>query len=182
MPRKARNVVITRAQSACLAVLRQGKGPSDIAIAAKLDLPKTAAALRALMRLGLATQDSTKTWHATVCAETCRIETVPDRPRRNSGVPGPGARRLLEVLDRPMRGREIADRLEVTLQRVQQLAIKLHAQGRVTFGDPESPLWIIMRAGDKNPFLSRRGTGAVGIPARLCNECHKDQARSASVG
>jgi predicted transcriptional regulator len=33
--------------------------------------------------------------------------------------------------------------------------IKLHAQGRVKFGDPERPFWIVMRAGDKTPFLSR---------------------------
>ena len=29
-----------------------------------------------------------------------------------------------------------------------------HAQGRVTFGDPEKPLRIVMRAGDKTPVLS----------------------------
>ena len=109
------------------------------------------------MRLGLARQDRTKAWHTTVRAKTCRFETVPDRPRRNSGVPGPGARRLLEVLDRPMRGREIAEKLGVTYQRVHQLTIRLHAQGRVTFGDPENPLRIVMRTGDKTPFLSRDG-------------------------
>ena len=54
-----------------------------------------------------------------------------------------------------MRGREIAEKLGVTHQRVHQLVIRLHAQGRVSFGDPENPLWIVMRAGDKTPFLSR---------------------------
>jgi predicted transcriptional regulator len=53
-----------------------------------------------------------------------------------------------------MRGRNIADKLRVTHQRVHQLAIRLHAQGHVTFGDPENPLWMVMRAGDKTPFLS----------------------------
>jgi predicted transcriptional regulator len=33
--------------------------------------------------------------------------------------------------------------------------IKLHAQGLVSFGDPENPFWIVMRAGDQTPFLSR---------------------------
>jgi hypothetical protein len=112
---------------------------AEIAILAKLDLLKTAAALRVLMRLGLARQDRTKAWHSTARAKTCCFGTVPDRPRQNSGVPGPGARRLLEVLDRPMRGREIAEKLGVTYQRVHQLTIRLHAQGRVTFGDPENP-------------------------------------------
>jgi DNA-binding MarR family transcriptional regulator len=53
-----------------------------------------------------------------------------------------------------MRGRDIADKLRVTYQRVHQLAIRLHAQGHVTFGDPENPLWMVMRAGDKTPLLS----------------------------
>jgi Mn-dependent DtxR family transcriptional regulator len=155
MPLKARNLVLTKSQAACLVALRHREGrKAEIAILAKLDLLKTAAALRVLMRLGLARQDRTKAWHTTARAKTCRFETVTDRPRRNSGVPGPGARRLLEVLDRPMRGREIAEKLGVTHQRVHQLAIRLHAQGRVTFGDPEKPLRIVMRADDKTPVLS----------------------------
>jgi Mn-dependent DtxR family transcriptional regulator len=156
MPLKARNLVLTKSQAACLVALQPRKGSkAEIAILAKLDLVKTAAALRVLMPLGLARQDRTKAWHTTARAKTCRFETVADRPRRNSGVPGPGARRLLEVLHRPMRGREIAEKLGVTYQRVHQLTIRLHAQGRVTFGDPENPSWIVMRAGDKTPFLSR---------------------------
>jgi Mn-dependent DtxR family transcriptional regulator len=156
MPLKARNLVLTKSQAACLVALQHRKGSkAEIAILAKLDLLKTAAALRVLMRLGLARQDRTKAWHTTARAKTCRFETVPDRPRQNSGVPGPGAQRLLEVLVRPMRGREIAEKLGVTHQRVHQLTIRLHAQGRVTFGYPENPSWIVMRVGDKTPFLSR---------------------------
>jgi hypothetical protein len=33
--------------------------------------------------------------------------------------------------------------------------IKLYAQGRVTFGDQENPFWIIRRADDRTPLLSR---------------------------
>jgi Mn-dependent DtxR family transcriptional regulator len=156
MPPKARNLVLTKSQAACLAAFQHRKrSKAEIAILAKLDLLKTAAALRVLMRLGLARQDRTKAWHTTARAKACCFETVPDRPRQNSGVPGPGARRLLEVLDRPMRGRQIAEKLGVTYQRVHQLTIRLHAQGRVTFGDPQNPSWIVMRTGDKTPFLSR---------------------------
>src|SRR5260370_29479634 len=75
--------------------------------------------------------------------------------RRSSGLPGPGARRLLKLLDRPMRGREIAEKLGVSHQRVRQLMIKLHAQGRVIFGDPEKPFWFVMRSGSKSSLLSR---------------------------
>src|SRR5258708_30516681 len=54
-----------------------------------------------------------------------------------------------------MRGSEIAEELGLSHQRVRQLVIKLHAQGRVSFGDPDKPFWIMMRAGDKTPLLSR---------------------------
>ena len=82
MALKARNLVLTASQAACLVVLRHCKGSkAEIAILAKLDLLKTAAALRVLMRLGLARLDRTKAWHTTARAETCRFDTVPDRPR-----------------------------------------------------------------------------------------------------
>jgi DNA-binding IclR family transcriptional regulator len=84
----------------------------------------------------------------------CRYETVPDRSRRDRALPGAGGRRLLALLDRPMRGREIVEKLGVTHQRVRQLIVKLHAQGYVSFGDTENAFWIVMRAGDKTRFLS----------------------------
>ncbi|MGB7826128.1 MAG: hypothetical protein WBL86_07400 [Pseudolabrys sp.] len=54
-----------------------------------------------------------------------------------------------------MRGSEIAEELGFSHQRVRQLVIKLHAQGRVSFGDPDMPFWIVTRAGDKTHLLSR---------------------------
>jgi Mn-dependent DtxR family transcriptional regulator len=153
---KARNLVLTKSQAACLIALRRRKGSkTEIAIQAKLDLIKTATELGALARLGLAKHSRAKGWHTTARGKACHLKTVPDRLRRNSGFPGPGARRLLELLDRPMRGNEIAEKLGVSHQRVRQIVIKLHAQGRVSFGDPENPFWIVMRAGDKTPLLSR---------------------------
>jgi DNA-binding IclR family transcriptional regulator len=155
MTLKTRKLVLTESQAACLIALRDGNDfKTKIAIQASLDLVKTAAALGALARLGLAKQGLTKRWHTSERGKACRFEIVPDRLRRNSGLPGPGARRLLKLLDRPMRGSEIAEKLGVTHQRVRQLVIKLHAQGRVSFGDPEAPFWIVMRAGDRTPFLS----------------------------
>jgi hypothetical protein len=118
-----------RVQAACLIALRIHKeSQPKIAIEAKLALAKTAAALCTLARLGLAQQDHSKSWHATARGKTCRFETVPERPRRDNGAPGPSGRRLLEVLDRPMRGREIVEKLGITHQ---------GAQGSVSFGDPE---------------------------------------------
>jgi DNA-binding IclR family transcriptional regulator len=156
MPLKARSHVLTESQAACLVALRNGKiSKSEIAIQAKLDLIKTATALGTLGRLGIAKQDQAKGWHTTTRGNTCRFKIVPDRLRRNSGIPGSGGRRLLKLLDRPMRGNEIVEKLGVTHQRVRQLVIKLYAQGHVTFGDPENPFWIIRRADDRTPLLSR---------------------------
>jgi DNA-binding IclR family transcriptional regulator len=156
MAPKARKLVLTKSQGACLTALRIHKtSQPKIALEAKLALAKTAAALRTLARLGLAQQDQSKSWHATARGKTCRFETVPERPRQDNGSPGPSGRHLLELLDRPMRGREIVEKLGITHQGVRQLLIKLHAQGHVSFGDPENPFWIVMRAGDQTPFLSR---------------------------
>jgi DNA-binding MarR family transcriptional regulator len=54
-----------------------------------------------------------------------------------------------------MRGREIAEKLGITHQRVLQLVIRLHARGYVSIGDQENILWMVKRAGDKTRLLSR---------------------------
>jgi DNA-binding MarR family transcriptional regulator len=152
---KAQNIVLTQSQAACLFALRQGnETQSGIALEAKLTLPTTAAALRTLARLRLAEQDPSRRWHATGRGKVCRFETVPNRPRQNTGL-GPAQRRVLELLDRPMRGREIVEKLGMTPQGVRQLLIKLHAQGHVRFADPENPFWFVSRANDKTSLLSR---------------------------
>jgi DNA-binding IclR family transcriptional regulator len=156
MASKTRNLVLTESQGACLTALRFHKlSQPKIALEAKLALTKTSAALRALARLGLAQRDRSKGWHATARGKICRFKTVPERPRQGNGSPGPSGRRLLELLDRPMPGREIVEKLGITRQGVRQLLIKLHAYGSVSFGDPENLLWIVMRAGDQTFFLSR---------------------------
>ena len=181
MTSKARNIVLTKSQAACLIALRRGKdSKTEIAIQAKLDLTKTATELGALARIGLARQNQSKRWHTTTSGKACRFKIVPDRLRRNSGLPGPGALRLLQLLDRPMRGSEIAEELGISHQRVRQLVIKLHAQGRVSFGDPDMPFWIVTRAGDRDsPAVARRGACPISNPARVSDGCYKDTARGA---
>jgi DNA-binding MarR family transcriptional regulator len=153
---KVQNPLLTQSQAACLIALRHGNETQPrIAMEAKLTLAKTAAALRTLARLGIAKRSPTKRWHATGDGKSCRFETVPDRQRRNIGLPGPAGRRLLELLNRPMRGREIVEKLGMTHQGVRQLLIKLSAQGHVRFADPEAPFWIVANAGDKTSLLSR---------------------------
>jgi len=152
MPIKPRNLSLTNSQAACLIALRHGNETKpSVAIAAKLDLTKTATALELL---GLAKQNQVKRWHATALGKICRYNAVPDRLLRGRGMPGIGGLRLLALLDRPMRGGEIAEKLGITHQRVRQLIIKLHAQGYVRFGDRENIFWMVMRTGDKTRLLS----------------------------
>ena len=124
MSRKAPVLALRESQTACLVALRHRKcSTSRIAIEAKLDIKKTAAALRTLAQLGLAEREGTRTWRTTARGATCRFETVQDRPRRTQ-VPGPSSQRLLDLLDRPMTGGVIAEKLGVTRQRVRQLGTR----------------------------------------------------------
>src|SRR5262245_21097733 len=166
MPR-ARNLCLTQPQAACLIALRHGMdSQSRIAIDARLGLAKTTAALRTLAELGLAERDHAKGWHATSHGKTCCFDTVPERSRQNGRLPGPGGRRLLELLDRPMRGTEIVERLGITHQAVRQLLIKLHAHGHISFADPENPFWMVMRADDKTSVLSRHEERVLSVVPR----------------
>jgi len=171
---------LTKSQADCLLVLRNpGHTRSKIAIAAKLDLHRAETALRKLEELGLARQTDAKLWIATALGEDCSFETVPEQRRRRGRPPAPsaqtalafadaptappqkdeplgaGAWRLLDLLDRPMRGPALAQELGFSRERFRQLLHSLHALGRVSFGDPDHPSWLIKRAGDETPVLSR---------------------------
>jgi Mn-dependent DtxR family transcriptional regulator len=154
-PAKKR-LVLNRAQAACLGALRGRELlKSEIAIETKLSPVTIARELHRLADLGLVKRDQIRKWHVTARGKTCGFETVPNRPRHNGAMLGPAAKRLLDMLDRPMRQSLIAEKLGVSHQRVHDLIIKLHASGRVRFADPTRPSWLVMRAGDKTPFLSR---------------------------
>jgi Mn-dependent DtxR family transcriptional regulator len=156
MTRKSHSrLMLTGAQADCLAVLRTpGCSKSEIAIEARRSIKQTDVALRGLAELGLAEQTVNKLWAATSRGKTCDFATIPDRSNRNR-PPGPGAQRLLDLLDRPMRGRAIVQRLAISPQRVRQLLVRLHAQGRVVFCDPDRPTWLVKRADDESRVLSR---------------------------
>jgi DNA-binding MarR family transcriptional regulator/predicted transcriptional regulator len=152
--REQNRIALTGPQADCLIILRSRSCTiPKLAIEAKIAISKARTTLRKLTELGLTEQDEAKLWTATANGRICRFETIPDQP--NGRSMGPGAQRLLALLDRPIHGRDIARRLGLTHQRVRQLILKLHAQGRVTFGDPESPSWLVRRADDNSPTLSR---------------------------
>ena len=149
-------LILTESQAACLAALRLRKETkSQIAIEAKLDLIKAVKALKRLEDVGLSKHGEMNRWVLTRRGRTCHFKTMPDRIRRGNTLPGPGARRLLEVLDGPMRGSELAEKLGVTLQRIHQLVVKLHAQRLVKLGDLENILEVVSRNKNKTVLLSR---------------------------
>ena len=157
MPAKAPKVALTRSQAACLIALRHGMySKTAVAIAAKLDLIETSIALAVLARLGLACENTEKrTWHATARGKACRYRLSAERARHKRAAPRGSGWRLLALLDRPRRGKEIAGKLGLSPQRVHQLVVKLHARGYLSVADWEHPLWLVMRAGDKTHLLSR---------------------------
>jgi DNA-binding PadR family transcriptional regulator len=148
-------LILTGSQADCLMVLRYlAFSAGRIAIEAKLDLKRTLGDLRKLEALGLVRHEA-KLWAATARGRTCDFEVVPKKPENRGRPHGSSANRLLDLLDRPKRGRALAAELGLTLERVRQLVIKLHAQGRVVLGDPDHPSWVIKRADDESPILSR---------------------------
>jgi DNA-binding IclR family transcriptional regulator len=160
-------LVLTRAQAACLdALRRRSLAKSEIAIEAKLSLNTTAKELDQLADLGLAKKSQDHRWNITARGKTCRFESVPTRRRRDSTAPGPAGKRLLGILDKPMRQSDIAEKLAVSLQRVHQLIIKLHAIGCVRFADPARPSWLVMKAESNTSFLSRDAERVLSVVPR----------------
>ena len=151
----ATRLMLTPSQADCLIILRNGNCTMPgLAVQAKFAMNKVRVTLHKLTELGLVKQNDARLWAATARGRVCRFETIFDQPSRAPGSLGPGAQRLLALLDRPRHGRDMARKLGVSRQRVRQLILKLHAQGLVDFGDPINPSWILKRADDKSPLLA----------------------------
>jgi DNA-binding IclR family transcriptional regulator len=156
MPLALGSLALTKSQAACLRAIGQGvHSKSLIAIAAQLDLAKALRALDALANLRLVKKSADHQWRMTRLGRSCRYKTIPDKRRRGWNGVGQGAKRLLEVLSRPMSGRELARDLRITKQRVHQLVVKLHGMGYVRLGDQERVLHVVARKDDSVPLLSR---------------------------
>ncbi len=156
MAMKTDIVKLTESEGMCLRVLRNyPASKSKTAVAAKLDLKSTAVALKSLEALGLIERDETKSWRVTQRGAEIVFETNPARKRRSREKLGPGARRLLNALDSPMHAADLAKRLDITKQRVHQLAVSLHALGLVRFGDHGTRFSLIARKDDPTELLSK---------------------------
>jgi DNA-binding IclR family transcriptional regulator len=156
MPLQLGCLALRKSQIACLRAVRRGiHSKSQIAIAARLDLSETLRALNALARFRLVKKTADHRWRMTHHGRSCRFKTISDKKRRGSKMLGQGAERLLNALNRPMSGNELASELRITKQRVHQLVVKLHGMGHVRLGDQESILHIVARTDDPVPLLPR---------------------------
>lgn len=162
VPKASRRVSLTASQAACLEALRAGLDSKiAVAIEAKLDLRTARAALEALDRAGLARRAALHRWRLTKRGQTCAVSVAPDpRPRRGRRrqarvVEGSAVARLLEALDRPLRGRELVARLGVTPQHIHQLLVKAHALGCLRIGDRRNIGFVVARKDDPSLLLAR---------------------------
>jgi DNA-binding MarR family transcriptional regulator len=160
MKNPMKTATLSPAQAACLHKIRRGKvAKTDIAVAAGLSLSHAQAALDALCERGLIGRDRhRRRWVLTELGQTCAVENdkglLQEDGERPSSRVGPSGQRLLDLLDQPMRGDEIARRLTVTRQRVRQLVVKLMAMGRVRVGDPDRVMLIVARREDPSVLLT----------------------------
>lgn len=164
---------VTRSQARCLAALRAGKSSAvEIAAEAKVGRFAVVHALRALEAAGLAERSAPDLWRPTAAAEARRLAlTTRARPGQREQDPSPNGRRLLEMLAAPVEGRTIAKRLGVSRQGALNIIHRLHAQGHLKFGDPNDPSWIVMRATDDTPVLTRDETRVLSaMPAAYATD------------
>ncbi len=125
MPDVSESVMLTASQASCFDAVREGlDSKTKIAVRAKRDLRTVSAALEALRRARLVRSVGHYRWRVTRRGQSCAVAVVPDPKRRKGGraygklVAGSTAERLLEVLDRPMRGADLVEHLGITPQRV----------------------------------------------------------------
>jgi DNA-binding MarR family transcriptional regulator len=136
-----------RAETKKLAALRASlnfrrSGPASEAVAASRD----------------AGEISGNTSHPALRSATADSQAAPAPRRRGrkplpKSVPTPSESRLLELLDRPRRGRDLAPLLGVTHERVRQMIATLLERDFIRSGDPETPTSIIELKQDPSLLL-----------------------------
>lgn len=193
MPPAAERVQLTVSETACLDAVKDGLDrKTKIAVETKRDLKTVANALERLRRARLIRQTGSRRWRPTKHGQYCAVRVVPAPERRLGGkafgrlVAGSAAERLLNALERPMRGVDLVERLGVTRQRVHYLIVRLHAQGRVRLGDRGKILHVVARSDDPSLLLTRDEERilstlpdeAATTVARLAAEAHMLSARA----
>jgi DNA-binding IclR family transcriptional regulator len=179
----AQAVTLPRSQGACLFALRLGNASvAKIAMNARLSVKKVIRSLAALESSGLAEKNGKRVivWRATLLGETCLI--IPEdsnEPTEGSPEPSQSGRRLLELLDRPIEGRDVAKKLGLSRQGAKHVLRALHRQGHVRFADPNDLSWWVMRADDETPLLTREQERVLSaIPRQYATDAVKIMRRT----
>jgi predicted transcriptional regulator len=151
---------LTASQAGCLEALKQGlNGKMRIALHAKRDMKTAAAALERLIGAKLIQRHGRNSWRTTKLGNNCVPDVIPDPKGRGRGrgsiVAGSAGDRLLATLDQPEHGQDLVQRLGITRQRLLQLVVRFHAEGRLRIGDQERPTYIIARSDDASNLLTR---------------------------
>lgn len=153
---------LAESEALCLEAIRAGfTGNTAIALETKHDLKAVAKALERLRQGHLIRRHDSAQWRATVLGENCEVQVVPHRALRRRGRPpgeivaGSAGEGLLRLLDRPRRGHELLAQLGISRQRLHQLIVRFHAEGRLRIGDPSCILHMVARNDDPSTLLTR---------------------------
>ncbi len=123
-------VELSVSEAACLDAIREGFGTkTTIAVEASRDFRIVSKVLDTLRQARLVRRGRDARWQVTARGHHCFVKRAPDpKPKRGSRpvgkvVPGSATDRLLDALDRPMRGKDLAPLLGISLQRVHQIVV-----------------------------------------------------------
>jgi DNA-binding IclR family transcriptional regulator len=150
------------AQAACIQAIRSGKVTrTPIAVAAGLSLRGAANMLDALCERGLIRRVSGgRAWALTERGLNHPMQqeslAATDGGSHTAVRIGAMGRRLLELLDRPRCGPDIARELSITPSRVRALVVALMAIGKVRVGDPDRVSLVVARPDDPSVLLTYR--------------------------
>ena len=157
------NVELTESEALCLEAIRAGlEGKTAIALETKRDLKTVAKALESLSQRQLIRRHRRANWRATRHGQFCEIRVIPDPVRGRRGrkpggiVEGSAGEGLLRLLNRPRHGQKLLEHLGISRQRLHQLIVRFHAEGRLRFGDPVFITHILARGDDWSVLLTRR--------------------------
>lgn len=164
------------------------------ALRASLNLRRSGPASGAVVSSRDAGEISGNTSHLTLRSTTADSQAAPAPRRRGpkplpKSVPTPSESRLLELLDRPRRGRELAPLLGVTHERVRQMIATLLERDFMRSGDPESPTSIVARKHDpslllrleQERLLNRFPEAEATTLSRIVNLGHSSRAQIAMI-
>ena len=153
---------LSPAQAACLNAIRAGKvARRQIAVTGRLSQKATSDGLDALCERGLIRRDPhSQGWVLTELGQNCSVESSERSSLAEDQHLKSGLRierlgqSLLELLDQPRSGREIAQQLNLSPNRVRQLISRLIAMGKVRAGDPNRMTLVVARADDPSVLLT----------------------------